>query len=168
MVCAGLSALVGQSICLCPSICLLSLIDCLFFTLPSIQVRQLIVYPCVYQFRPSATRPSVIPYFFVFTFIAPSFAPSPFYVSFVILIAVIVVLFIIIFVSYCLFTSFFYFPPFSTICLSVGFSVSVPLRAHILHYIHPRFVPASNFSKKWYVACKRIFRANERLAHASE
>ena len=70
MVYTGSSALVGQSICLCPSICLLSLIDCLFLTLPSIQVRQLIVYPCVYQFRPSVTRPLV-------TFIAPSFAPSP-------------------------------------------------------------------------------------------
>ena len=41
----------------------------------------------------------------------------------------------------------FVFSPFSTICLSVGFSVSAPLRAHISHHIHSRFVPASNFSK---------------------
>ena len=71
----------------------------------------------------------------------------PPYVSFVILIAVIVILVIVIFVSFCLFVSFLFFFPFSTICLSVGFSISAPLRAHISHYIHSRFVPASNFSK---------------------
>ena len=72
----------------------------------------------------------------------------PPYVSFVILIAVIVILVIVIFVSFCLFVSFLFFRRFlPSVCLSVGFSISAPLRAHISHHIHSRFVPASNLSK---------------------
>ena len=150
MVYTGLSALVGQSICLCPSICLsiipyqLSVLYESVYTSPSIDR----VSVCISISSVCYTSLGHSLFFFVSIFTAPFFAPSPFYVSFVILIAVIVVLFIVIFVSYCLFASFFfYFPPFSTICLSVGFSVFVPLHAHILHYIHPKFVAASNFSK---------------------
>ena len=111
MLYTGLSALVGQSICLCPSICLsiipyqLSVLYESVYTSPSIDR----VSVCISISSVCYTSLGHSLFFFVSIFTAPFFAPSPFYVSFVILIAVIVVLFIVIFVSYCLFASFFLF-----------------------------------------------------------